>query len=433
MALSRLTFSSNLLLIQNRLTSAALKYQKAAVPATTGLMVNTLSDDSSVISHLFSLRASSLRNEQFQRNITNVTSKIQFTDGQLAQSIDVLQRVREVTLRANDASNSSTALTQLNTQLGDLKTELMGYANAQLNNRYVFSGTATTTQPFTSSSGVVSFSSSANSTINSEYLSPTLTMAGNLDGNALFTGTSTTAASTALLTNCRNSNGVSLGIAAGNTITIAGSVGATAVSTTYTVTSTSTLADLASALQTALRAVADGDTTETATVTSGKIRVATDATNAITNLTLSISGNSTFNTAFTYSTTIAAGGNTADSNALKTAVDGEDIFDVIDDIVTAISAQSPTDIATHLARLDLGINQLSAARAKVGTRLQQLEAAGTFINQEDVRISQDLSNLQDAPMDKVLSDLVTRETALRMVYSSSQRILSAANMSLMNN
>lgn len=128
-------------------------------------------------------------------------------------------------------------------------------------------------------------------------------------GVNFFDSLSDNAAGTDLATNIRNSTGQILGISVGDVITISGSVGGTAMAgQTLTVTATTTLADIATALQTGLRTVADGTLTETAAVQAdGSILVSADATHSITGLTLSISGKTNFNTAMTFTTPIAGG------------------------------------------------------------------------------------------------------------------------------
>ncbi len=133
-----------------------------------------------------------------------------------------------------------------------------------------------------------------------------------------FTDVTTAAASTTLLTDLRNTAGTHLDVSSGNTITVAGSVGGTAFSANWAVSSTSTLGDIVTFIQNTLRGVADADLTETAVLQAdGSIRVTSDATHAITNLTATIAGNTTFNTAFTWPVNIAAGGGTGDSTDLR--------------------------------------------------------------------------------------------------------------------
>lgn len=131
------------------------------------------------------------------------------------------------------------------------------------------------------------------------------------------------------LTQLRNSAGNRLGIGIGDTVTLGGTIAPTAISGTFTVDANSTLQDLADYVQTRLRVAGAG--TETAAVQAdGSILVTAGAT-AITSLTLSITGNSAFNTVFTYSTPIAISG-TGDSGALLTATGTAGTIDLSSDV-----------------------------------------------------------------------------------------------------
>ncbi len=424
MPLTRVTFSSNQLTIRDNLARAQRQYQEVQAPATTGLRINKLSDDAAVLPQIFSYRSQSLDIQQYKNNVVDVKTSLDYADSKLQQASDVLNRIRQIALIASDASASDAFLTQMSTQLDDLKTEYLSYANAKSGDNYIFSGTATSTQPFTGTP--VTFAANGNSLMS--QVTKAIQMQRNINGNEIFTGSIATASGTNLATSLKNSNSVSLDIDAGDTITIAGSVGATAFSTTLAVSSTTTLTNIAAAMQVALRAA--GNNTEVAAVQGdGSIRV-TSGAGAITNLQLSISGKTDFNTAFTYAASIAGGGATGSSDTLKTGT-GEDTFDVLDDLKTALLARNTTDIATHLNRLDTAMTQVLNGNAQIGLRTQQLEAIESGLDHESVQILQNLSNVQDADISDAYGKLVQRETALRLVFSSTARIYAAlSNLSL---
>lgn len=418
MTTSRVTFTSNLLIIQDNIRKVQSDYNLATIPATTGLRINTLSDDTSQISRLFSLRSLINDSAQYQKNITSTRRFMSFVENRLTQGSDVLERIREVALRASDATVSSAQRQQMSDQLDDLKTEFLGHANANVDNRYIFAGAKFSTIPFSGTPTVFN----GNNTITNNQVTSTLQISTNLDGEEVFIGNVDTAVGTDLATTLKDSDGVSLGLSNGDTITVAGTIGG-AFSTTFSITSTTTLTDMATQLQTILRA--NGAGTETVTVQGdGSLRVTAGATQ-IDDLTMSISGNTAFNTAFTYGTTIAALG-TDDSDTLLSG-SGEDIFDVIDDIQTAIASGDIDSIATHMDRLDNAIEQLTAARTKIGTRQQQLDAVELALSEDSLKFTSDLSDIQDANIDQVMTKLVSQETALRVVYSASSRILQTAS------
>jgi hypothetical protein len=92
-------------------------------------------------------------------------------------------------------------------------------------------------------------------------------------------------------------------------MSISGAVGGTLIAAAPLVVGAgTTLADIAAAVQAALRSVADGDLTETAVVQAdGSIRVTSDGTHAITNLQISVPGNTLANNAFRFPVAIVSG------------------------------------------------------------------------------------------------------------------------------
>ncbi len=423
MAINRTTFSSNLLLIRSNLDRAQSQYTKAAIPATSGLRINGLGDEPLSISRLFSLRSLSSNNEQYQKNINTVQTFLNNIDSRLTQGADVMERVREITLKSIDPTINSSLLNQLGDQILALKNELTTIANTRLENRYIFSGTSFNTQPFTGDP--VTFN--GNSTQTSLQITPNLSMATNLDGNHYFMGEVDDATGTTLAADARNSNGVNLGLVTGDVITLAGDIGG-AFSDTLTVTATTTLSDVATFMQATIRA--NGAGTETVAVQAdGSLRVTAGASQ-IDNLNLTTPSRPYFDTAFTYPATIAAAG-TGDSDALLTG-SGEDVFDMLDDLAAAVISGDSTEITTHLDRLDRSIDQLMNGRAVIGVRLQQLSAVEDSLSEDSLRFAEELSNLQDADLDKSLSDLVSRETALRLVFASSSKVLQALSSLQLN-
>lgn len=418
MPVNRVTFSTNVLILEDNIRKVQEQYNAAAVPATTGLRLNSLSDDTTQISRLFSLRSMVVDNEQYQKNIVGTKRLLEFTDSRLAQTSDVLDRIRDTAVRGNDASVSSSQRELLSDQIASLKEELLSHANAKIENRYIFAGSKFTTEPFTGEP--TTFNGNSTSTVN--QVTSTLQMTTNLDSEELFMGNVDTAVGGDLATTLKDSDGVSLDLSSGDTITVAGTIGA-AFSTTFSISSTTTLTDIAASLQVAIRA--NGAGTETVTVRAdGSLRVTAGATQ-IDSLTMSITDNTAFNDAFTFPTTIAAAG-TGDSDTLLSGT-GEDIFDVIDDLQDAVALGDADEIGVHMDRLDNALEQVVVGRTRIGTRIQQLEAIELSLSEDNIKFISDLSNIQDANIDEVLSKLVTKETALRVVYASSSRILSATS------
>ncbi len=275
-----------------------------------------------------------------------------------------------------------------------------------------------------------------------------------LDGNALNeffddNAFATQAAITSdLATELKNGAGQHLRVRVGDVISFTGSVGGTAMSgQSLTVTSSTTLDDIENALQAALRSVADGTLTETAVIQAdGSIQVTSDATHAITNLQLSISGNSLFNTAFTYSTPIAAGGATASSDTIE-VVDLSDAASLIsldaavDGLPRGIVAASDpltlpggNDIALSLAGLQNASITFSSGSTKIGgfygdllarvgsdssSKNKSAEFASSILRQAESQ----RETISGVSIDDEQIDLIRFQAA----FSAASRLVSVAN------
>lgn len=425
MPVERITFSAQQSLIRDYLLQSQRDYNKISIQATTGKKVNTLSDDPANLSRILSLRSQTSSQEQYSLNLTHAQSTLEYTDSRLGQMTDVINRIRDIAIQGNNATASSTEISELVAEIGNLKSEFLGYANSQFENKYIFSGSATNTQPFTGST--VSFA--GNTSALYAQATQTLQVQTNLDANSFLMGNKATATGATSALNLRNSGDVSLGLAAGDTITIGGTVGATPLAATISVTSSTTLSNIASSLETALRAAGDG--TEVVSVTGGGALQVTSGAGAITGLTLSVSGKTDFNTALTFTTPITAGGGTGTSGSLLSGT-GEDVFNVIDSIVSSISSRDNTAFATHLQRLDNSLLQINEARASVGGRLQQIDATDNFLSSEKVRIMDQLSLIEDADVTDVYTKLANKETVLRLVFQSASKVLSTLSSLSLN-
>ncbi|MBK8872025.1 MAG: flagellar hook-basal body complex protein [Elusimicrobia bacterium] len=161
-----------------------------------------------------------------------------------------------------------------------------------------------------------------------------------------------------LATDLRNSAGAALGLTVGTSVSISGSVGGTLMAAApIVVNAGTTLANIAAAIQAALRGVADGDLTETATVQAdGSIRVTSDAANAITNLQLSVPGNTLANNAFQFPLSIAGGGATGDSeDLLRPAVAADELVDIMSSSGVSLGLVAGDDVTLISANVKSSI------------------------------------------------------------------------------
>ena len=93
---SEMMVTGSLRRLQGRLD----RYQRAQEALATGTWVNVPSDDPAQASRGLALRAALQSREQEVRAATDARSLVAQADGELQGAVDVLQRIRELTVRA---------------------------------------------------------------------------------------------------------------------------------------------------------------------------------------------------------------------------------------------------------------------------------------------------------------------------------------------
>jgi flagellar hook-associated protein 3 FlgL len=129
----------------NNITDALAKTQNEM---STGKRISTPEDDPYGAGLAVSLRNELASNQQYQTNISDATAWTSTADSTLGNVTDILQRARELVVEAANGTQDQTSLNAISAELTQLKGSLQAQANATYNGRYIFSGTATNTEPY---------------------------------------------------------------------------------------------------------------------------------------------------------------------------------------------------------------------------------------------------------------------------------------------
>lgn len=129
--------SSQMMLNLNR---NANRMNETQLQLATGRKINKPSDDPVGITYALRYRAELASNEQYQKNVDNAISWLDFNDTVLDQTGSVLQKVRELSVRASNGSNPQSALDSIKEEMGQLKEQLIDIANSKFNGKYIFNG-----------------------------------------------------------------------------------------------------------------------------------------------------------------------------------------------------------------------------------------------------------------------------------------------------
>ena len=328
----------------------ALLDQQAALAKTqsqiaTGLRVQTPADDPVAAAQLQELARAKAQEEQFAKNSTAVTGRLQTEEQALADASSVIQRARELVVQANTATLSDGDRNSIATELKARLDELLSIANRRdSNGEYLFAGYSGGTQPFArGASGAVGYS-------------------GDSGARAVQVGTGL------FVQDSDAGSRVFMDIAAGNGLF---TTGASAANTGSGVIDTGSINNRAAWVPGAYAL----------SFTSGTTWQVTDSSSAVV-----ASGNYTSGGAIAFNgvqlsiTGVPTAGDTYNVASAGT----RDMFSTLDGIVTtlrggasndALRAQLNSALNGSLQQLDQASEQLLTVRSQVGARLSTLDDA----------------------------------------------------------
>jgi flagellar hook-associated protein 3 FlgL len=356
----------------------------------SGRRVNTPSDDPAAAVHILQLQRAIDESEQFGRNADTATNRLSFEETALADGTGILQRIRDLTVQANVGSLSGSDREAIAVELDAQYAALIDLGNMRdATGEYLFSGTATFTQPFASAGGVVSYAGDAN-TRALQITSSQRVTDGHTGRDVFMQITEGNGTFTAAL----GANNGSL------SIQTAADIDTSAwVPDTYTITFTS-------------------ETDYEVTNSGGTV---------ITNGTYESGDTITFNGAQVALNGTPAIGDTVTLSPAST----EDIFTTVDRLRDALRAPANTSaekalltstLGATLTQLDNGLSHFSDVRAEVGARLNVIEQ--TQSNREDLKVTLEstLSDLRDLDYAEAVSRLTLQQTGLEAAQAAYTRL-----------
>lgn len=364
---------------QNSLSMTQANLQKTLTQLSTGLRINTGSDDAAGLSIANGMQANIAALTQSSQNTTNGIGMLQTADGALSQVTTLLNRAVTIATEAangNITTGSNSQADALNTEFTAILTEIN-----QIGNTTDFNG-----QNVFSSNAPASFSSAQGSA-----------------ATPLTTGTSLTNGSKVTINDTKTG---------GNFIFTAGA--------------TSKISDLQAAITNAVNAgTLDANTTASIDATSGKLVIATTTAGD----SLNVSSNDTALGAMA----ATPGSN---NNSLVFISDATQTSAANTQITTVIKALSATSLsldtqslsnrdnaAAALTAINAAISSVSAQRGQIGANVNRLTAAtGVITNQ-----IQNLTSASNGIMNADVGKTVANMTQYNILQSTGMAALQQAN------
>jgi flagellar hook-associated protein 3 FlgL len=155
--------------------------------AGSGLKVTLPEDNPAVMDQVLNLQTDSAANTQYQSNITQLQNTATTSSTAMNSLQTLVSQVNEIATQASSGTTSTTQLSAYATQVAALIQQAVQLGNTQdADGNYIFSGTATGTQPFvatTDSSGnVTSVAYQGNSNVAESDIGPNTTVAAQVPG-----------------------------------------------------------------------------------------------------------------------------------------------------------------------------------------------------------------------------------------------------------
>lgn len=158
---------------------------------STGQSVNQLSDDPAAAAQVVLNHVQNSQNAQYLKNITSLQPEAQTIDSTLNSAVEAVTQAISLGTEGATGTLSDTDRQAIATQLQGIQNQVLNLANLNYQGNYVFSGTATSTQPFvldsTQPDGV---KYNGNTGVNTVAISPGETIPVNQPGSTIFTNAS---------------------------------------------------------------------------------------------------------------------------------------------------------------------------------------------------------------------------------------------------
>ena len=367
----------------------------------TGLRVNSASDDAAGLGVGAKMDSQIRGLNQAIRNANDGISMVQTADGAAIEIGEMLQRMRELSVQAQNGTNSTNDLTNLNKEFASLATEIDRVADdATFNGKSVLSGLGNTT---------FNVGADAADDLTVAFADFNLAAGGASASQAAFTSVITVANLQAMTDN----SDIEITDGDGNVLTVTEAALITAGdnnSNTFTTPATATIADLVDAINTAIStnsgfaqmtasaAAADGGivfTQQTATVGS------------ITGVSASVSG---------VSSTLGTGTSETSASSGSTGVMGANL-------TSYKTAGSIAQASGTIAALDLAIQGVSAARSDFGAAVNTMEYSVDNLNNAVQNTMAAKSGIMDADYAAETTELARTQ----IIAQASTAMLSQAN------
>lgn len=387
---------------QHSAAIAEIQKQQAALSRTqvqvaSGQRIQTPADDPIASTRIIGMERQKAELAQFGSNADLLAARLGVGENALSDLGNLLQRVRELAVKANSGALDDVSLGSIATELRSRAQELLDLSNRRdTNGEFLFSGYSTQVQPF--ARGGTSVAYSGDQGVRMLQISPNQKLADGMPGDRVFIAVPEGNGTFAVGTGVHNGTGiVDTGRVVDPTAWVSGN---------YTIEFTAP--DAWRVLDGAGNPLLDGGGAPvTGTYVEG-------GSIAFSGIQVQVNGQPAAGDTFTIS---PAG--------------TESLFTTLDDLVTALSRGSDTpqlrarlgsDVNKALQQLDQGLNHVIDLRAEIGARLSAIDTAAQVRDDQGFQLDGSLSSLRDLDYAAAISRMNQQLTGLQAAQAAYTRI-----------
>lgn len=333
---------------ENALSNTQNALQKTLTQLSTGLKINTGSDDPAGLSIANGITSNIYALTQSEQNAANGVGLLQTADGALSQVTTLLNRAVTIATEGSTSDISSSQYTALNTEFQSILSEINQIGQStNFNGNNVFANNAPTSYSSTQANLTTATALAANSTVTINDAKT----GGTFVFNAGATGSTINALNTAIATAV--TDGTLSANVTGNVSTGTEVIAEGATDSGITVSTTS------AALGPFVAATAN----DTSTVYIGD---GTTPSGADTNITTTIDS-------------LSATGLNLNTNSLDSAANAQTALTAINAAITSVSAERGT--------IGASVNRLNAASGVIGNQVTNLQSAVNGLQNADISVT----------------------------------------------
>lgn len=115
---------------------------------SSGKQINRPSDDPSSTRKILGLKTEEIQVQQYSNNTESAKEQINYTFNTLENIQEILTKVKELTIQAANDTLGQSERRVIASELNELLESTLQFSNTDNNGQYIFSGTKTTTTPF---------------------------------------------------------------------------------------------------------------------------------------------------------------------------------------------------------------------------------------------------------------------------------------------